>query len=114
MSKKLSAGKSTPGTCWLICPGDTRVGDSRICIGPNTPELPFKVIAIISVWMMVRPPGPQPTHGFWRYTVDGPFSVMLSDPRPGMSTIILPPDGKVSVPAGGNVQVPGVGVIVGV
>src|SRR5438132_7397558 len=112
MSKKLSAGKSTPGTCWLTWPGDTSDGDSRTVMGPNTGELPVSSIEIISVWMVVRPPGPQPTHGFWRCTVDGPFNVTLSDPRPGMSTIILPPDGKVSVPAGGNMH--GVAVRVGV
>src|SRR5947209_5559735 len=69
-SKKLSAGKSTPGVCWLICPGDTRVGDSRMVTGPSTPELPVSFIETISVWMVVRPPGPQPTQGFCRCTVD--------------------------------------------
>src|SRR5438552_18824808 len=72
MSKKLSAGKSTPGTCWLIWPGDTRDGDSRSCTGPSTPELPVRFIAIISVWMVERPPGPQPTHGFCRCPLDDP------------------------------------------
>src|SRR5438477_6163008 len=64
MSKKLSAGKFTPGVCSLICPGDTSDGDSFMVTGPSTPELPVRCMEIISVCMVVRPPGPQPTHGF--------------------------------------------------
>src|SRR5207237_10939360 len=70
-SKKLSAGKFTPGVCSLICPADTSVGDSRIVTGPSTPELPVRFIETISVWMVVRPPGPQPLQGFCLCTVDG-------------------------------------------
>src|SRR5438105_2121086 len=112
-SKKLSAGKSTPGVCWLIWPGDTRVGDSFMTTGPNTPELPVRFMAIISVWMVVRPPGPQPTQGFWRCTVEGPDSVTLSVPTPEMSMVTLATVLRVSVPAGGNVHAVGVGVLVG-
>src|SRR5205085_12144225 len=101
-SKKLSAGKFTPGVCSLICPGDTSVGDSRITTGPSTAELPVRFMAIISVWMVVRPPGPQPTHGFWRCTVDGPdkFTVSVPNPLTLMTTwaaVLI-----VSVPAVGN------------
>src|SRR5438132_11725479 len=110
MSKKLSAGKSTPGTCWAIWPGDTRDGDSRSCTGPSTPELPVRFIAIISVWMVLRPPGPQPTHGFCRCTLDEPFRATLSVPTPVMLMTTLAAGLIVSVPAGGDMQ----GVAVGV
>src|SRR5437660_1666654 len=73
-------------------------------------------MATISVSMVVRPPGPQPTHGLPRCTVVGPFSVRLSLPAPVMSTVMLAPEAKVSAPAGGNVHGAGVGegVLVGV
>src|SRR6266566_1899218 len=72
-SKKLSAGKSTPGDCCLIWPSDCNVGDSLICTGPNTDEVPSRLISIISVSMVVTPPGPQPAQGSARCTVDGPL-----------------------------------------
>src|SRR5438552_357968 len=109
-SKKLSAGKSTPGVCWLICPGDTRDGDSLMVTGPNTAELPARFMAIISVWMVVRPPGPQPTHGFWRCTVEGPARVTLSVPTPVMLMVTLATVLMVSLPAGGKVHRGVVGV----
>src|SRR5438105_265906 len=104
MSKKLSAGKSTPGVCWVICPGDTKVGDSRIVTGPSTPELPVRFMAIISVWMVVRPPGPQPTQGSCLCTVDGPDRFTVSVPTPVMLITTCAAVVSVSLPADGNTQ----------
>src|SRR5438034_7419383 len=81
-SKKLSAGKSTPGDCCLIWPSEGLDGDSRMCTGPNTDELPSSSIWIISVSIVVRPPGPQPAQGFSRCTVDGPDRLTVSVPTP--------------------------------
>src|SRR5947209_9690930 len=108
MSKKLSAGKSTPGVCCDICPADTRLGDSFMVTGPNTDELPVRFMATISVWMVVRPPGPQPMHGFWRCTVEGPETVTLSVPRPFTVMVTLATVLRVSVPAAGNTHPVGV------
>src|SRR5438477_6755271 len=113
MWTKLSAGQFTPGVCSLIWPADTRVGDSRITTGPSTPELPVRFMAIISVWMVVRPPGPQPRQGFCRCTVDGPLRLTVSVPTPVMLMTTWAAVLIVSLPAAGNVQVGvGVGVLV--
>jgi hypothetical protein len=101
MSKKLSEGKSIPGVCWLIRPGDTSDGDSLMVTGPSTPELPVRFMAIISVWMVSRPPGPQPMQGFCLCTVEGPDRVTLSVPRPVTFMVTLAVVFIVSVPAVG-------------
>src|SRR5437016_3743450 len=102
MRKALSAGKLVPGVFSLITPVDDMFGDSRTTIGPSTDELPDRFMAIISVWIVVRPPGPQPMQGSPRRTVDGPFSVMVSVPTPVITSMTLAVVVKVSVPAGGK------------
>src|SRR6476661_5143963 len=103
-SKKLSAGKSTPGLCCLIWPSDGLDGDSRMCTGPNTDDVPSSSIATISVSMVERPPGPQPTQGLARCTVDGPDRFTVSVPTPVMLTTTCALVLMVSLPAGGNVH----------
>src|SRR5438067_202776 len=112
-SKKLSAGKSTPGVCWVIRPSDGLDGDSRMCTGPSTDEVPSRLRLVISVSMVERPPGPQPRQGLARCTVDGPDRVTLSVPTPVRLTVTLATVLMVSFPAGGNEHA-GVEVGVGV
>src|SRR3972149_5385600 len=78
-SKKLSAGKSTPGDCCLTSPLEARIELSRIITGP-TGERPCNSRATISVSITHRPsPG---LYGAPRTPRVGPATVAFSTGPP--------------------------------
>ena len=87
-SKKLSAGKSTPGVCCFIRPEEARVGLSLTMIGPRG-EGPVRVIEIISVSMYPLPS--RSTRGSPLWIVVGPDATKGKGPGPpiGVSSIII-------------------------